>query len=101
MQVMRDGFDLAVFHVIEPAERFAVIDNTCPHAGGNLAGGTLSGMIVACPWHDWQFNVTTGVCVHQSTARVRVYPCEVRDGAVFADLAGGRVSLEDYAPPGS
>jgi len=40
---------------------FYAIDNTCAHRGGPLGEGDLGGTIVTCPWHGWQFDVTTGV----------------------------------------
>ena len=52
------GFQLAVFlH----AGRVSVIDNYCPHAGGNLAGGYVDedGCAV-CPWHFWAFRLENG-----------------------------------------
>jgi len=36
------------------------LDGVCPHAGGPLGEGTLRGTMVTCPWHGWQFDVTTG-----------------------------------------
>jgi len=80
-----EGFKLAVFHLTDPP-RFAVIDDLCPHAGGDLSSGELTGTVVACPWHHWEFDVTTGRCPNGRTADVACYPVEVRDGAVYADL---------------
>lgn len=40
--------------------KFYAIDGVCAHQGGPLGRGALSGCIVACPWHGWQFDVTTG-----------------------------------------
>jgi 3-phenylpropionate/trans-cinnamate dioxygenase ferredoxin component len=34
--------------------------NKCPHMGGNLSKGTLTGRVVTCPVHGSQFDVTTG-----------------------------------------
>jgi len=39
---------------------FYALDGVCPHAGGPLGNGVMSGNIVTCPWHGWQFDVTTG-----------------------------------------
>ncbi len=39
---------------------FYAIDNTCLHRGGPLGEGDLSDSTVTCPWHGWQYNVTTG-----------------------------------------
>jgi nitrite reductase (NADH) small subunit len=36
------------------------LDGICPHAGGPLGEGMLEGPVVTCPWHGWQFDVTTG-----------------------------------------
>lgn|GEM_PF-483665 len=80
------GLELAVFRFDEPP-RAVVIDNACPHASGNLSGGLVEDGIVTCPWHDWQFRLETGVCVHSDKARVRRYAAEIRDGFVWADLS--------------
>jgi len=48
---------LALFNV---AGTIHAIDGICPHQGGPLGQGMLEGCIVTCPWHGWQFDVTTG-----------------------------------------
>ncbi len=40
--------------------KFFAINNTCLHRGGPLAEGELNGKVVTCPWHGWQYDVTTG-----------------------------------------
>ena len=62
-----NGKALAVFNV---DGQFHVIDNTCLHRGGPLGEGELEANVVTCPWHGWQFNVTTGVCVNNPSAKV-------------------------------
>ena len=39
---------------------FYALDGVCPHQGGPLGKGSLCGAIVTCPWHGWQFDVTSG-----------------------------------------
>jgi nitrite reductase/ring-hydroxylating ferredoxin subunit len=39
---------------------FHALDGVCPHQGGPLGKGVLTGCIVTCPWHGWQFDVSTG-----------------------------------------
>jgi nitrite reductase/ring-hydroxylating ferredoxin subunit len=39
---------------------FYALDGVCPHQGGPLGKGCLSGPIVTCPWHGWQFDVRSG-----------------------------------------
>ena len=36
------------------------VDNNCPHSGGPLGKGQLSGRDVVCPWHGWRWDMTTG-----------------------------------------
>ncbi len=52
-----DGEEVVVVNV--DGEYFAFA-NTCPHAGGPLVDGDLSGDIVTCPWHSTPFNVKSG-----------------------------------------
>jgi nitrite reductase/ring-hydroxylating ferredoxin subunit len=50
---------------------YYALDGICPHQGGPLGKGSLSGCIVTCPWHGFQFDVITGQ--HQ-TSRSLVHP---------------------------
>ncbi len=71
------GKVLAVFNV---DGTYHVTDNTCLHRGGPLGEGELEGETVSCPWHGWQFNVKTGVCVANPSAKITVYETTV-DGS--------------------
>ncbi len=82
--VEHDGLELAVF--LLPDDTVHVIDNSCPHASGNLSGGEMNDGIVSCPWHFWEFDLTTGICVDSPQACVGRYEAEIRDGWVMADL---------------
>ncbi|GAB4165952.1 MAG: hypothetical protein OHK0024_00150 [Thalassobaculales bacterium] len=60
--------------------------NRCPHEGYPLREGTLDGdCVLTCNWHNWKFSLTTGANLMNGEP-VRVYPVELRDGAVFLDL---------------
>jgi nitrite reductase/ring-hydroxylating ferredoxin subunit len=67
-ELEHQGRLVALFNV--DGQIFA-LDGTCPHAGGPLGDGELDGTTVTCPWHGWQFDVTTGehrrnpACVQQ------------------------------------
>ncbi len=61
------------------------IDNICPHAGGPLTRGALSGSngaIVTCPLHGWRFDVRTGRSPHVPGEQLRTFPVRVADGAI-------------------
>ena len=55
---------------------FHAIDNICLHRGGPLAEGTVARGLVTCPWHGWQYDVTTGTMVQDP--RVGVTKHETR-----------------------
>ena len=57
--VEANGKTIALFNV---DGNFHAIDNTCKHAQGPLGEGICDGNVVTCPWHGWQYDVTTGVC---------------------------------------
>jgi len=70
-----DGFQLAVFL---DEDRVQVIDNTCPHAGGNLADGPVDDGCAVCPRHQWAFRLDNGQLrnspgVAITSYRVRLY----------------------------
>lgn len=62
------------------------INNTCPHRGGPLAEGLIEGSLVTCPWHAWQFDVTTGASPLSEDICVPAYPVTVDHGRIVVDL---------------
>lgn len=71
---------LALFNI---DGNFYAIDNTCLHRGGPLGEGELEGSIVTCPWHGWQFDVKSGACETNPSARVRTYEVKLEGSAVM------------------
>jgi nitrite reductase/ring-hydroxylating ferredoxin subunit len=63
--VQADGRSIALFNV---DGAFFAIDNACPHRGGPLGNGKLTGDTVECPWHGSQFNVKTGAVTRSPAA---------------------------------
>src|SRR5262245_55444483 len=61
------------------------LDGICPHQGGPLGKGKLTGCIITCPWHGFQFDVTTG---QHLTSKSLVHPrfaVKVEGDGVFVD----------------
>ncbi|OBK48114.1 Rieske (2Fe-2S) protein [Mycobacterium kubicae] len=91
-------FGVGVYNV--RGEFYAIV-NYCSHEGAplcqGLLGGTnesdpdtpgrlrrvLDGQIVRCPWHNWEFDVTTGRNVADPKRRIRTYQVDVADGQVY------------------
>jgi nitrite reductase (NADH) small subunit len=67
--------------------KFFAINNTCLHRGGPLGEGSLQGKTVTCPWHGWEYDVTTGKLLQNPTMGVACYATEVRGEEVFVDIA--------------
>jgi nitrite reductase (NADH) small subunit len=66
------------------------LGDTCPHRGGSLSVGRLSGTRLACPLHGWMFDVRTGECVLPGRgARVPSYRVRIEAGDVWVTGPGG------------
>jgi nitrite reductase (NADH) small subunit len=75
-RAIRIGEDeIAIFNL---GDRFVACDAACPHRGGPLADGIVSGNTVICPLHAYKICFDTGnvlkpdVCVKVDTYDVRV-----------------------------
>jgi len=66
--------------------KFFAINDVCIHRGGPLGQGELTGNVVTCPWHGWQYDVTTGKVVQNPTMGVACYAVELRGDDVYVDL---------------
>jgi 3-phenylpropionate/trans-cinnamate dioxygenase ferredoxin subunit len=86
-----DGRGIAVFNV--KGKYFALL-NRCPHNGGSLIEGVLTGLlestepgqysysrqgeVIRCPWHGWEFDIKTGTSFCSGIkARARRFPVRV------------------------
>lgn len=65
--------------------KFYALNNSCLHRGGPLGQGELSGTVLTCPWHGWQYQVSTGQVTFNPEMRVDTYPVELRDDEVWVD----------------
>ncbi|RSL34957.1 nitrite reductase (NAD(P)H) small subunit [Salibacterium salarium] len=59
------------------------IENKCPHKGGPLSQGIVSGEYVFCPLHDWKINVTDGKAQAPDEGCVTTYETVIKDGSVY------------------
>ena len=78
-----NGLEIALFHL----ERgiFAV-SNICPHSGGALGEGFVSGSEITCPLHFWQFNLETGRSSRPRDFRIETYPVKIEKEWIWLDL---------------
>jgi nitrite reductase/ring-hydroxylating ferredoxin subunit len=85
-----DGTEVGVFCV---GGKFTAFENVCPHMGGPICQGKIIARVqelvapdrtslglsfskdqtnVACPWHGYEFDISTGR--HQGNPRMRLRP---------------------------
>lgn len=89
-----EGRSIGVFNV---HGKYYALRNACPHQGAPLCQGSINGTaapskpgeyrwerqgeILRCPWHGWEFDITTGCSVfNPHRTRVRSY-----DVTILAD----------------
>lgn len=70
----------------------AAIDNVCPHRGGPLGQGVVEGDKVVCPWHGWEFDLSSGALGHAPAHKLPTYELKIEGQEVFARQ---RVQAED------
>jgi nitrite reductase (NADH) small subunit len=69
------------------AGKFHAIDNTCLHQGGPLGEGELEGAVVTCPWHGWQFDLTSGKIVQNpAMPGVACYEVQVQGDEILVNV---------------
>ena len=114
MIVEVEGRSIGVFNV---HGRFYALRNRCPHQAAPLCLGAIKGMtlpskpgeyvwardgeILRCPWHGWEFDITTGrsifnphgtrvksyeVTVEPTDETVDTYDVTVEDGALVLHM---------------
>ena len=89
------GRAIVVFNV---GGEFFALNNRCPHRGGSLCHGKVTGLIessapgeyrysrrgeiIRCPWHSWEFDIRTGQSwCDPKRLRARRYAVSVEPGA--------------------
>jgi len=102
-----EGRSIGIFNL---TGEFYAIRNTCPHQGGSLCKGVLTGFVISdapgryqylrrgevirCPWHGWEFEIKTGSSwVDPKRVRVKRYPVTVQE--VKSDPDVGAINPQD------
>ena len=97
---LEDGRGLVV---VRRQDQWWALRDICPHQGARLSGGAVSGRVPAClpgeeitmvydepvlvcPWHGWEYDLTTGQCLHDQATRARAYEVKVEDGRVWVEV---------------
>jgi nitrite reductase/ring-hydroxylating ferredoxin subunit len=82
--VQWEGQAIALFY---GGDRVYAMDNRCPHMGFPLLDGPCKDGIVTCPWHYARFDLASGGTFDSWADDGRSYPVEIREGAVWVNIA--------------
>jgi len=79
------GREIAVFNL---GDRFLAVENKCPHRGGPLADGIVSGTTVACPLHAWKVDLNSGEILNrpENLQCVQTFPTFVENGVLLIEI---------------
>ena len=104
-----EGRSIGIFNV---HGRFYALRNRCPHQAAPLCLGAIKGImlpgkpgeyvwardgeILRCPWHGWEFDITTGRSIfNPHRTRVKTYEVTVEPDGEAVDTYS--VTVEDGA----
>lgn len=99
-----EGRSIVVFNV---EGEYSAYTNWCPHQGGPACEGVVTGtttatfdretletdlewerdgLVLTCPWHAWEFDVTTGECLSRGKIRLIEHDVRVEGDDVVVSL---------------
>lgn len=79
------GRTIAVF---KSNGEFYALANRCCHKGASMCEGQITdgGKIVRCPWHNWPFDLKTGVSTLDPNERLRSYKVKREGDQVILEV---------------
>jgi nitrite reductase/ring-hydroxylating ferredoxin subunit len=104
IDVLIEGREIGIF--IKDGEYYGYL-NYCPHQGGPVCDGDLfgtkdatfdretleyeefwtrEGEILVCPWHNWEFDLTTGDAVANNGVTLPEYDIKEQDGNIVVEI---------------
>ncbi|MGE5575103.1 MAG: Rieske (2Fe-2S) protein [Ignavibacteria bacterium] len=72
--------------LIKQKGQIFAINNRCPHMACGFSGGTLEGLVIVCPCHDWRFNLETGEYEDEPFFRLTMYDWKIEYGKIWVKL---------------
>jgi len=71
---------------IKQQGKIFVINNRCPHMACGFSGGTLDGLVIVCPCHDWRFDLKTGEYQDEPAYKLTKYDWKIESGKIWVKL---------------
>jgi nitrite reductase/ring-hydroxylating ferredoxin subunit len=106
--VQVDGLEIGIYNI---ESKLYAVRNLCPHRGAPLClgrfGGTmlpserntlvygLNDRVIVCPWHRWEWDITTGLSPFDADKRRLIrYEVELEGDQVFLRIPTARDKAE-------
>jgi nitrite reductase (NADH) small subunit len=90
VETVTDEHPLVIEHrarrisIYKEGGQFFAIEDICPHMGAFLSHGYRKEGSIVCPWHNWEFDLSTGNCTsNDSGACVQTIPVQVLEGNIM------------------
>ncbi|HEY0057077.1 MAG TPA: Rieske 2Fe-2S domain-containing protein [Pedobacter sp.] len=71
------------FCVVKLGQEVTVTQAYCPHAGAGLSGGTCKNGKLICPFHRYEYDLTTGRGAPGQGDYIEIYPTEIRSDGIY------------------
>ncbi len=66
--------------------RYHAVEDKCPHRGGKLSEGELTGGLLVCPLHHFKFSLKDGRCLMPRHLVLRRFPVLVEGDALKIEV---------------
>lgn len=78
------NIELALFRLSN--DHVYAVENRCPHRGGDLSQGIVSGEFLFCPMHDWKICMRDGNVQAPDHGCVKTYKVEIENEKIYVQL---------------
>jgi len=72
--------------LIKKVGRIFAFDDRCPHMQCRLSHGTLDGLVIICPCHDWRFSLETGEYEEEPAFRLTSFEWKIEDKKIWVKV---------------
>jgi nitrite reductase (NADH) small subunit/3-phenylpropionate/trans-cinnamate dioxygenase ferredoxin subunit len=70
--------------IYREGDGYFAVEDICPHMGAFLSRGFRKSGIIICPWHNWVFELQSGLCLSNNTGVcVETFPVQVINGDIL------------------
>ncbi len=87
------GVEITIFHT---TEGFIARSGVCKHNAFKLELCDISGDIISCPLHGWQYRISTGKGIKPSWTCLESYSLELRGQEIWVQPVADDSNEDDY-----